>query len=188
MRGPRLWPACQPVEIGHVAVFQCADDHRLARGEVLVKCAKRHIGPSPQGLDPLLGEHQLTDSHGRRFSLADYRGKPLVISLIYTSCSTVCPITTQHLLDAVTEARRSLGADRFAVLTIGFDARNDTPPRMASFANRQGIPAQNWRAASGDAATLTALLRELGFSYLAAAGGGPISLDALFGRNDTIKG
>lgn len=132
---------------------------------------RRVIALSEAALGTLLGEHQLTDSHGRRFSLADYRGKPLVISLIYTSCSTVCPITTQHLLDAVTEARRSLGADRFAVLTIGFDARNDTPPRMASFANRQGIPAQNWRAASGDAATLTALLRELGFSYLAAAGG-----------------
>jgi protein SCO1/2 len=71
----------------------------------------------------------------------------------------------------VAEARRSLGADRFAVLTVGFDARNDNPQRMATFAKQQGIPVATWRAASGDAATLTALMDDLGFSYLAAAGG-----------------
>lgn len=157
---------------GAAASSAALSDSRLADPRL---DPRQVIAQSEAALGTLLGAHQLTDSQGRRFSLADYRGKPLVISLIYTSCSTVCPITTQHLLDAVTEARRSLGADRFAVLTIGFDARNDTPPRMASFAKRQGIPAElpaeSWRAASGDAATLTALLRELGFSYLAAAGG-----------------
>jgi protein SCO1/2 len=83
----------------------------------------------------------------------------------------VCPTTTQHLLDAVEEARRSLGADRFAVLTVGFDARHDTPLRMAAFARQQGVPTATWQLASGDEATLTALMRDLGFSYEAAAGG-----------------
>lgn len=132
---------------------------------------RRVIERSEAAVGTLLRDHHFTDSQGRRFSLADYRGKPLIISLIYTSCSTVCPTTTQHLLDAVTEARRSLGADRFAVLTVGFDARNDNPQRMATFAKQQGIPVATWRAASGDAATLTALMDDLGFSYLAAAGG-----------------
>lgn len=129
------------------------------------------IERSEAALGTLVGNHQLTDTQGRRFSLAEYRGRPLVISLIYTSCSTVCPTTTQHLLDSVTEAQRSLGADRFAVLTVGFDARNDTPQRMATFAKQQGIPVATWRSASGDAATLQALMRDLGFSYLATAGG-----------------
>jgi protein SCO1/2 len=118
-----------------------------------------------------LGNYTLIDSAGTQFSLRGYRGKPLVISLVYTSCSSVCPPTTQHLIDAVTEARRVFGVDRFAVLTVGFDARTDTVSRMAQFASVQGIKLSNWRVASGDAVTIAALLNDLGFSYRAVAGG-----------------
>ena len=103
--------------------------------------------------------------------MRDYRGKPLVISLIYTACSSVCPPTTQHLINAVNEAAGSFGPDSFNVLTVGFDARNDTPGRLAQFASMQGIKFNNWRLASADPATIEALLRDLGFSYIAIAGG-----------------
>jgi len=129
------------------------------------------IAKSTQALGRTVGPHGLTDSHGTPFTLTDYRGKPLVISLVYSSCSSVCPPTTQHTIDAVTEAGRVFGLDRFAVLTIGFDARNDNVPRMAQFASQQGIKLPNWRVASGDAATIDALLGEIGFSYRAVAGG-----------------
>jgi protein SCO1/2 len=145
------------------ATRTAAPQPQLDRQQVLAR--------SEAALGTQIGDHQLTDSQGHRLSLGDYRGRPLIISLIYTSCSSVCPTTTQHLLDAVAEARRSLGADRFAVLTVGFDARHDTPARMATFARQQGIPVAAWRVASGDEATLTALMRDLGFSYEAAAGG-----------------
>jgi protein SCO1/2 len=74
-------------------------------------------------------------------------------------------------MSAVDEANRVFGSDRFEVLTIGFDARNDTPARMAQFASIQGIKAPNWRVASADSATIVALLRDLGFSYTSIAGG-----------------
>ena len=142
------------------------------------------IGVAEQRLDPRsamerseaaigrsLGGYTLTESTGAPLALSAYRGKPLIVSLVYTACSAVCPVTTQHLVDAVGEARRMLGADRFAVLTVGFDARNDTPARMAQFAATQGVKLANWRLASADAGTMTALLRDLGFSYAAVAGG-----------------
>ena len=44
-----------------------------------------------------------------------------------------------------------IGPDRFEVLTVGFDARNDTPARLAQFASMQGIKSPNWRLASADA-------------------------------------
>jgi protein SCO1/2 len=118
-----------------------------------------------------VGNYKLIDSAGMPLALQEYRGKPLVVSLVYTACTSVCPATTQHLIDAVTEAGRVFGPDRFAVLTVGFDARNDTAPRMAQFASEQGIKLANWRLASGDAATIAALLNDLGFSYRAVAGG-----------------
>ncbi|MGY4306169.1 protein SCO1/2 [Bradyrhizobium sp. USDA 4369] len=124
-----------------------------------------------QAIGRTIGDHVLIDAAGKPLALRDYRGKPLVISLVYTSCSSVCPATTQHMIDAVTEAGRVFGSDRFAVLTVGFDARNDTPARLTQFAATQGIKLPNWRLASGSAATIAALLDDLGFSFRAAAGG-----------------
>ena len=126
---------------------------------------------SEQAVGRILGNYVLTDSNGNRLALASYRGKPLIISLVYTSCSSICPPTTQHLIAAVNEARRVLGEERFAVLTVGFDARHDTPAHLAQFAATQGVKFPNGRLASGDAGTLDALLRDLGFSYVAVAGG-----------------
>lgn len=129
------------------------------------------VAAGERALGRTVGDYRLVDSAGAPLALRDYRGKPLVISLVYSSCSSVCPPTTQHLIDAVNEAGRAFGLERFAVLTIGFDARHDTVARMAQFASVQGIKATNWRVASGDAATIEALLNDLGFSYRAVAGG-----------------
>jgi protein SCO1/2 len=118
-----------------------------------------------------VGAYTLTDSTGAPLALRSYRGKPLVVSLVYTACTSVCPTITQHLLGAVTNARRVFGADRFAVLTVAFDARNDTPARLTQFASTQGIDLANWKLASADTATVEALLRDLGFSYATIAGG-----------------
>jgi protein SCO1/2 len=129
------------------------------------------IAASERAIGRTIANYSLIDSAGAPFSLETYRGKPLVISLVYSACSSVCPPTTQHLLAAVTEAQRILGPDQFQVLTIGFDARNDTPGRMAQFASIQGLRMPNWRVASARPDTLEALLRDLGFSYVAVAGG-----------------
>lgn len=118
------------------------------------------------------GPHLVVDHRGREFSLADLRGRPLVVSLIFTSCATVCPVTTQHLRDAVLTARKTFGEDSFAVLTFGFDAAGDRPAQLAAFAGAQrltGIP--GWTLASADEATIAALLDDVGFSFATVAGG-----------------
>ena len=118
-----------------------------------------------------IGDYTLINAGGETFSLSDYRGRPLVISLIYTSCSAVCPLTTQHLIEAVSRARKTLGADRFSVLTVSFDPRRDTPQRLAAFMTDQGVDLDNWQAATGDHATIDLMMADLGFSYRATAGG-----------------
>jgi len=119
-----------------------------------------------------VGPHVLRDKSGASLALADLRGRPLVISLVYTSCSSICPVTTDHLHDAVNEARKILGDDSFAVLTFGFDASGDKPARLRAYAVSHGLNRlQNWHLASADPETTETLLRDLGFSWRAAAGG-----------------
>ncbi|MCC7281576.1 MAG: SCO family protein [Acetobacteraceae bacterium] len=129
------------------------------------------IARSEAAIGRVLGEHVLTTSDQKPLALSALRGRPVVISLIYTSCSTVCPVATRQLEDSIARANRLIGPGRFNVLTIGFDARYDTPARVAQFAAAQGAVAPNWHYASADSATLSALLGELGFSYAEATGG-----------------
>ncbi|MDH3513853.1 MAG: SCO family protein [Gammaproteobacteria bacterium] len=118
-----------------------------------------------------VGEHALTAADGRRVRLSEFRGKPLVISLIYTSCYHICPTTTQHLAKVTRTARAVLGPDSFNVITIGFDTPNDTPEAMQKFAREQSVDIPGWLFLSADAATMEGLAKELGFiSYRAPQG------------------
>ena len=38
---------------------------------------------------------EFTAADGRRLTLADFRGRPLVVSMVYTSCHEICPMTTR---------------------------------------------------------------------------------------------
>jgi protein SCO1/2 len=109
-----------------------------------------------------------SDAHVR---LSDYRGKPLLISLIYTSCYHSCSVFTRYLGEVVDVAREALGEGSFSVATIGFDAVNDSPGRMTIYASGQGIDMPNWSFLSGDVKSLKALTTELGFTYAASAKG-----------------
>lgn len=111
------------------------------------------------------------DTHGNRVTLAGLRGRPLVVSLIYTSCYHICPTTTRHLADVVDKARSVLGEDSFNVITIGFDTLRDTPPMMADFARAQGVDDDNWYFLSGDRQGIERLSGELGFLYFPSASG-----------------
>jgi protein SCO1/2 len=119
----------------------------------------------------MVGDHVLTAADGRAISLGQYRGKPLVISPIYTSCFHVCPQTTTYLARIAGMASAVLGEDAFSVMTIGFDTANDTPKRMQDFAGARGIDSPQWTFASGDEATVARLLAEIGFTYAPAVGG-----------------
>ena len=129
------------------------------------------IARSEAAIGRTVGNYTLTDSNGEALPLAQFRGRPLVISLVYTSCASVCPVTTQHVRQAVQSARHVVGEDAFAVLTVGFDARHDTPAQLTAFAKAQGIEPSGWQLASADPGTMQAFLRDVGFSFDAAAGG-----------------
>ncbi len=112
-----------------------------------------------------LGDHVLRRRDGSPLSLAELRGRPLVVSLIYTACQHICPTTTQHLQQAVQRARAVLGTDSFRVVTVGFDTAHDTPAAMREFARQRGITEPEWYFLSADPATLERLAADLGFLY-----------------------
>lgn len=122
---------------------------------------------SQAAIGGVLGERALTTRAGEPLNVADLRGRPLVVSMIFTSCGHICPLLTQHLGNVVEIAREALGGDSFNVATVGFDTVVDTPARMARFAADSGVDDRNWYFLSADPQTMHALSRDLGFSYFA---------------------
>ena len=126
---------------------------------------------SAAALGASLPDLELLDDDGRPVHLATFRDRPLLVNLVYTACTDVCPTIVESLHPAVEAAQAALGADSFAVVTVGFDARHDTPARMRSFASEVGASLPNWYFLSGTVETVAALSRAVGFTFYPSAGG-----------------
>lgn len=118
-----------------------------------------------------VGQHVLQDTQGRPVRLSDYRGKPLLVSFIYTGCFQVCPTTTKSLAEAVDQLGQVFGADKFNVVSIGFNQPFDSPTAMRAFAAQMRIDAANWKFLSPPPPSVDALTRDFGFRYVATPAG-----------------
>ncbi len=132
---------------------------------------KEALQKSQDAIGQVLGNHTLTDDKGRALHMDELRGKPLVLSLIYTSCAQICPMTTRHLARVVDKARKALGEDSFNVAVLGFDAYHDNPQAMIHFAKKQGIDDRGWYLLSASPDTVNALSKELGFEFYSSPSG-----------------
>lgn len=79
---------------------------------------------------------QLVRDDGRTVSLAKELddGRPVILTFIYTSCTTICPMISQTL----EQLQGELGADRDKVhiMSISIDPEADTPERLRTYAAR----------------------------------------------------
>ncbi len=118
-----------------------------------------------------VGDFVLLDREGRPVELSRYRGKPLLVNFIYTACFQVCPTVTRNLQKALEGTVDVLGADRFNVVSIGFNQPFDSPQALKNFAVQYGIRMPNWEFLSPAPAHLGELTNNIGFSYVATAAG-----------------
>jgi len=80
---------------------------------------------------PMGRELALPDHNGVPRSLADFRGKVVLVDFGYTRCPDVCPTTLSDLASAV----RKLGPEgaRVQVLFVTVDPRRDTPELLKNY-------------------------------------------------------
>jgi protein SCO1/2 len=107
----------------------------LAALAVLAVAACGPQGPKFQSSDitgsPFGREIALTDHTGKPRTLADFRGKAVVVFFGYTQCPDVCPTTLAALADAM----KKLGtdADRVQVLFVTIDPERDTAELLSRY-------------------------------------------------------
>ena len=113
-------------------------------------------------------ELALTGHDGRPRTLADFRGKAVVIFFGYTHCPDICPTT---LVD-MAAVMKQLGGDaaRVQVLFVTVDPERDTPEVLSKY-----VPAfdPGFLGLSGDAAATQRAAQEFKIFYEKRAGSTP---------------
>jgi protein SCO1/2 len=115
----------------------------LAAAAVLAGCDGALPGgskPAFKSIDITGAEYartlQLSDPDGQLRSLADYKGKVVVVFFGYTQCPDVCPTTMAELA----EVKRSLGPDgaRVQGIFVTVDPARDTAELLKAYAANFG--------------------------------------------------
>ena len=83
-------------------------------------------GTMPAGIHA--PEFTLTDQDGKRVSMAQYRGQPVVVTYLYSHCKETCPIQAQMIRGALDD----LGHD-IPALAVSVDPFRDTPASARAF-------------------------------------------------------
>jgi len=76
-------------------------------------------------------DFKLNDAAGKPVSLADYRGKVVVLFFGYTHCPQICPTTLADLAQVMGMLGKD--ADRVQVLFVTLDPERDTPQLLAQY-------------------------------------------------------
>lgn len=132
--------------------------------QAALRASQSVIGTTPS-------DFTFLDREGQPIRLSQYRGKPLLVSFIYTGCFQVCPTTTRSLQSAVETGRGVFGTNQFNVISIGFNQPADSPQSLKAFARQYRIEVPNWEFLSPHASIVEPLTRQFGFSYVASPAG-----------------
>jgi protein SCO1/2 len=112
-------------------------------------------------VDVKIAATPLVRQDGARTTLAKELGgkKPTVLAFIYTSCTTVCPVTSQIL----SRTQDLLGADlaKARIVSISIDPEYDTPQRLTAYAEKFGALPQ-WQHYTGSLANSVAVQKAFG--------------------------
>jgi protein SCO1 len=141
----------------------------LALGALL--CATLLIGcdpppPAAAGargalVDEVLAGVALRDQDDRPLSPSLLRDKTVLVSFMFTSCPTVCPVQTHDLAEVVAALPEAVRA-RLHLLSISVDPAHDTPAALKRFAEANGARLDGWSFVTASRADTDRLTARIG--------------------------
>lgn len=145
----------------------------LAAALALAGCDKlTSKPPSFQNTDvtglPYAQDFALTDHNGKPRTLADFKGKVVVVFFGFTQCPDVCPTTMAEMATVMKELGPK--ADEVQVLFVTVDPERDTQQLLAQY-----VPAFDKRFLGmyGDAAATAKMAKDFKVFYAKVAGKTP---------------
>jgi protein SCO1 len=113
------------------------------------------VADPPKPAPPL----QLKDSSGKRFDLASFKGKAVLVTFLYVNCPDICPLMASNLHTAL----KQLGpqASRVQVVAVSTDPKGDTPKAVKKFLKEHQVQ-DEMRYLLGSKSNLPAVWKQWG--------------------------
>lgn len=114
------------------------------------------IGPAP--------EFKLTDQDGNQLALKKLRGKVVVVTFIYTSCTDTCPLLTAKMAGLQLRLGAAFGPQVFFI-SISVDPEHDTPRVLKAYAQAHHANTAGWAFLTGTTAEIRNTAKHYGIYY-----------------------
>jgi protein SCO1 len=113
-----------------------------------------------------VSELELTNQLGEKVSLnKDLKGKILVVNTFFTTCPTICPRLTSHMLLLETSFKKDRKKEasldtvvHFVSITV--DPKRDSFPALRVYADRHGANHDHWWFLTGDKKVIYNFIRD----------------------------
>jgi protein SCO1/2 len=120
---------------------------------------RARVEPSPDAFSVYDLAGTWRDQAGAVRSLADWRGAPVLVALIYTHCTATCPL-------AVSELKRIAALDpRVRFVLVSLDPARDDVRRLAGYAAERGLDPARWTLLTGSDGDVRDLAALIGVRY-----------------------
>jgi protein SCO1 len=115
----------------------------------------------------------LTDQSEKSFTIAESKGKVVLISFVFTTCNGSCPATT-HRMAAIQQELKRLSlwkAQEVQFLSITLDPERDTPEALRKYMKLYDIEGTGWSFLTGQPGTVSKTIADWDMWVKAAANG-----------------
>ncbi len=120
------------------------------------------IAPAP--------EVALTSQDGAPITLADFRGRVVAVTFIFTMCTATCPVLTPMMSFVQDQLGANFGA-KIAFVSITVDPERDTPDVLKEYAQAFGANFAGWSFLTGTPAAIQDVTRRYGVYALRSENG-----------------
>ena len=121
------------------------------------------IAPAP--------DFALISQDGAPVKLADYRGKVVAVTFIFTLCADTCPVLTP-MMSFVQDQLGSDFGEKIRFVSITIDPERDTPEVLKDYAQAFGANLKGWAFLTGAPETIREVTRRYGVFAAKNANGG----------------
>ena len=111
----------------------------------------------------------LLDETGTRHRLADWQGRILAVTFVYTRCplANFCPLMDRHFAAVQKQVQADAALrDRVRLVSVSIDPEHDRPDVLATHAARLGADRSVWQFLTGDREEVEAFASQFGVSVM----------------------
>lgn len=110
------------------------------------------------------------NQHGKKQSLESLRGKARVFAMVYTRCTSACPLIVQAM-KKIEQQLPPEAAEKVGFVLFSMDPKRDTPESLRGFIRTHGIEKDNWLVLTSNEDNVQELTAAIAFNFKEAEGG-----------------